>query len=97
MLQSLPRKKSDLGSIIVTFFLKLQSLLQERGVCHPQAATLGCDNIDANYLSTNPMVHTRTKSIVVDYHFVKERAENKLLNIHSIPKAIKLQMGLQSP
>jgi hypothetical protein len=55
----------------------IQTLLQELGVPHPSATSLWCDNLGATYLSANPMFHTRTKHIEVDYHFVRERVARK--------------------
>jgi hypothetical protein len=55
----------------------IQTLLQELGVPHPSAASLWCDNLGATYLSANPMFHTRTKHIEVDYHFVREHVARK--------------------
>lgn len=73
----------------------VQSLLCELGVVHPKAATMCCDNLVATYLSANHVFHDR-KHIEVDYHFVRGRVTNKLLNVVPIPTAIRLRMGTQS-
>jgi hypothetical protein len=62
----------------------VQSLLQELGVSQPHPPILWCDNIGATYLSANPVFHTRTKHIEVDYHFVRERESQKRLLIKFI-------------
>jgi hypothetical protein len=52
----------------------VQSLLAELGVPHYRVACLWCDNIGAIYLSANLVFHARTKHIVVNYHFVREKS-----------------------
>jgi hypothetical protein len=62
----------------------IQTLLQELHINSLRAAKLWCDNIEAKYLSANPVFHARTKHIEVDYHFVRERVSRKLLDIEFI-------------
>jgi hypothetical protein len=64
--------------------LWVQKLLTELGVQHPPKARLWCDNLGATYLSANPIFHARTKHIEIDFHFVRERVAQKLLEIHFI-------------
>jgi histone deacetylase 1/2 len=59
----------------------IQTLLRELGVPQSRATVLWCDNLGATYLSANPIFHARTKHIEVDYHFVRERVAQKLLDI----------------
>jgi hypothetical protein len=53
-------------------------------VSQPKTPVLWCDNIGATYLSANPIFHARTKHIEVDYHFIRERVAQKLLEIRVI-------------
>lgn len=62
----------------------VQSLLYELGVSQLKTPVLWCDNIGATYLSANPVFHARIKHIEVDYHFIRERVAQKLLEIRVI-------------
>jgi histone deacetylase 1/2 len=64
--------------------LWVQKLLTELGVQHPPVARLWCDNLGAKYLSAHPVFHARTKHIEIDFHFVRERVAQKLLDIRFI-------------
>jgi hypothetical protein len=64
--------------------LWVQKLLTELGICHPPKARLWCDNLGATYLAANPIFHARTKHIEIDFHFVRERVAQKLLEIRFI-------------
>jgi hypothetical protein len=75
----------------------IQTLLHELGVQTPRAAKLWCDNIGAKYLSANPVFHARTKHIEVDYHFVRERVTQKLLEIDFISSKDQIADGFTKP
>lgn len=64
-----------------TEIMWVQTLLQELHISSPSTAHLWCDNMGARYLSFNPVFHARTKHIEVDYHFVRERVAQKLLQV----------------
>jgi hypothetical protein len=71
----------------------IQTLMKEIGISYPHMARLWCDNIGAKYLSANLVFHARTKHIEVDYHFVRERVANKLLQIEYIPTGYQVADG----
>lgn len=62
----------------------VQTLLEELGVKAPKAARLWCDNLGATYLSANPVFHARTKHIEIDFHFVRERVAQGLLQVRFV-------------
>jgi histone deacetylase 1/2 len=71
----------------------IQKLLGELKVPHPPAARLWCDNLGAKYLSANPVFHARTKHIEIDFHFVRERVAQRLLDVRFISTADQLADG----
>ncbi|KAK1604948.1 hypothetical protein QYE76_028621 [Lolium multiflorum] len=75
----------------------VQSLLRELGVSQTRADVLWCDNIGATYLSANPVFHARTKHIEVDYHFVRERVAQRLLDIRFVPSGDQVADGFTKP
>lgn len=62
----------------------IQKLLADLRIPHPSSARLWCDNLGAKYLSANPVFHARTKHIEIDFHFVRERVAQRLLDIRFI-------------
>lgn len=71
----------------------LQSVVAELGVSSSRAPCLWCDNLGATYLSVNPRFHGRTKHIEVDFHFIRERVANKLLDIRFISSTDQVADG----
>lgn len=67
-----------------TEILWVQSLLRDLGIYLHLPHTLWCDNLRATYLSSNAILHSRTKHIEVDFHFVRDRVLAKSLNVSFI-------------
>ncbi|PRQ18867.1 putative RNA-directed DNA polymerase [Rosa chinensis] len=53
-----------------------------RDLCIPlQSPTLWCDNISAISLASNPVFHTRTRHVEVDYHYIREKVVRKEIQV----------------
>lgn len=59
----------------------LQMILSALGITQQQPPSLFCDNISAISLMANPVFHSRTKHIAVDYHDIREKDQNKELQV----------------
>jgi histone deacetylase 1/2 len=75
----------------------IQRLLTELGIPHSKVARLWCDNIGTKYLSANPVFHARTKHIEIDFHFIRERVAQKLLDIKFISTGDQIADGFTKP
>jgi len=75
----------------------VQKLLHELGISHPPSARLWCDNLGAKYLTANPVFHARTKHIEIDFHFVRERVAQRLLDVRFISSEDQLADGFTKP
>ena len=71
----------------------IETLLDELGIHRSHVSCLCGDNLGATYLSVNPVFHARTKHIEIDFHFVRERVAQKLLEIKFIPTGDQVADG----
>uniref|UniRef100_A0A2N9IQH8 Reverse transcriptase Ty1/copia-type domain-containing protein n=1 Tax=Fagus sylvatica TaxID=28930 RepID=A0A2N9IQH8_FAGSY len=62
----------------------LRQVLCDLGIFLSSAPAIWCDNTNAIALASNPVFHSRTKHIEVDYHFVRECVVRGDLHLHFI-------------
>jgi hypothetical protein len=75
----------------------VQTLLKELHVHSPQATRIWCDNIRATYLTANLVFYGRTKHVEVDFHFVRKRVADKLLDVRIISTNDQIEDGFTKP
>ena len=63
----------------------LCQLLLDLGILVQVPIRLFCGNISATYLAVNPVLHSRSKHIKVNYHFVSEMISKRHLQVKFIP------------
>uniref|UniRef100_A0A8R7PMA5 Copia protein n=1 Tax=Triticum urartu TaxID=4572 RepID=A0A8R7PMA5_TRIUA len=63
----------------------LRQLLGELHQSPSRATVVYCDNVNAVYMSSNPVQHQRMKHIEIDLHFVRERVALGELRVLHVP------------
>ena len=66
---------------IATELSWLHTLFKEFHIFLPHVPVIWCDNVSAIALSANPVFHSRTKHLEVDYHFTREKVLRQQLQI----------------
>ncbi|XP_019054945.1 PREDICTED: uncharacterized protein LOC109115409 [Nelumbo nucifera] len=59
----------------------IQMLLHEMGLPLVSSPVLWCDNIGATYLASNPIHHSCSKHVELDFHFVRDKVQHRLLEV----------------
>lgn len=75
----------------------VMNLLRELRVSLPAPPTVYCDNVGTTYLCRNPVFHSRMKHIDIDFHFVREQVQQKLIDIQHIHSADQVADTLTKP
>ncbi|OIT35192.1 retrovirus-related pol polyprotein from transposon tnt 1-94, partial [Nicotiana attenuata] len=70
--------------------LWVRNLLLEMQLPVRDISTIYCDNIGVTYLSKNPVLHSRMKHVEVDFHFVRNHVEEKLVRVVHVHSADQL-------
>lgn len=64
--------------------LWLKIILRELGLFQQKPMMLYCDNKAALNIAHNPVLHSRTKHIEIDRHFIKEKLERRIVCIKMV-------------
>ncbi|CAL9006148.1 unnamed protein product [Prunus brigantina] len=62
----------------------IRQLLRNLHMVIPEAPVLHSDNLSALALSANPVLHSRIKHMEIDFHFIRERVQNKDLIVQYV-------------
>ncbi|GKE01144.1 ribonuclease H-like domain-containing protein, partial [Tanacetum coccineum] len=63
----------------------IRNLLRELHTPLSSATIVYCDNVSAEYLSSNPVQHQRTKHIEIDIHFVRDLVATGQVRVLHVP------------
>lgn len=77
--------------------LRLQSLTLELGIHMKSPVVSWCNNIEATYLSTNPMFQAWIKHIEINFYFVRDLVANNKLLVRFINSRDQLPNLLTKP
>lgn len=75
------RASADLAAEIAW----IKSLPHEVKFPLPRLPILWCDNLSAKALASNPVMHTRSKHIEVDIHFIRDQVLNNQIIVTYVP------------
>lgn len=76
--------------------LWIQSILHELKILFSKPC-LYSDNLSAIALSHNPVLHSRTKHLELDIHFVREKVVSNALQVIHVPVAAQIADALTKP
>uniref|UniRef100_A0A2N9FFL0 Reverse transcriptase Ty1/copia-type domain-containing protein n=1 Tax=Fagus sylvatica TaxID=28930 RepID=A0A2N9FFL0_FAGSY len=62
-------------------------ILRDIGLYQSRPPVLFCDNLSSLHMTINPVFHSRTKHIAIDYHFVREKVALGTLTTQFIPSS----------
>jgi hypothetical protein len=63
----------------------LRQLMEDVGCAKEEATTMMCDNQGSMALAKNPTNHDRSKHINVQHQFIREKIENKVVELEYCP------------
>lgn len=74
-------------SQLATDVMWISMLLEELNVPLPIPFHLFCDSMSTTCLALNPIYHSRTKHIELEYHFIRDLVAADFVEVHFIPSS----------
>jgi hypothetical protein len=67
-----------------TQVLWMKQTLQDMQVKYDEPISILCDNTNTINISKNPVMHSKTKHILIKYHFLREQATEKNIKLEYV-------------
>ena len=68
----------------------MKQILEDLQVKYDHTILLNCDNTSAINLFKNPIMHSRTKHILIKYHFLRDRVSQKIVKVEYVDTKEKI-------
>ncbi|OIT18727.1 retrovirus-related pol polyprotein from transposon tnt 1-94, partial [Nicotiana attenuata] len=75
----------------------IELLLREIGCFTSSIPILWCDNLSATYLTANPIFHSRTKHMEINFYFVRDKVRAKSLSVRYVSSQDQVADALTKP
>lgn len=75
----------------------VRSLLAELKLPMPRKSVLWCDNLSAKSLASNPVMHSRSKHIEIDVHYIRDQVLQNEVTVAYVPTADQIVDCLTKP
>ena len=72
-------------------------LMTELGISSSSLPVIYCDNVGATYLAANHVFHSRMKHVALDYHFVCQLVQSRLLRVVHVSSKDQFADALTKP
>ncbi|KAL4038812.1 hypothetical protein IC575_002443 [Cucumis melo] len=84
-------------TLLATELVWIRSLLNDLYIDLPFPPILWCDNLSAVHLSTNPILHSKTKHVELDIYCVRDLIQKGKLSIRHLPATEQIADILTKP
>ena len=79
-------KAEYIAAACCTQVMWMKQTLQDMKVSIDEPISIKCDNTSAISMSKNHVLHSKTKHILIKYHFLREQVAQKVVNLEYVPK-----------